>query len=628
MAIEEYRKALRLGKKEYRNRLIHGESPYLPVLEQTLQNTAIAGYESLGIVEIPLDQIAGTYSTGRQPTFTRGFLPLMDEKSEFAQKWIHLCRAHLASGIHDPITAYEFMNQFYVVEGHKRVSVLNHFGAVSIRGSVTRVLPQPEDSKDYRIYQEFLAFYRATGVNYLWFSHEGGFSSLLQVSGTASGAAWDDSLRANFRAFHTVFRRAFLGRAAGKLDLAVGDAMLIYFTIYPFEASLQKTSATVQTELSGLWDEISNLADNTDIQLVLEPSQYRPLFALRSGSHLRIAFLHDKTAESSSWVYAHELGRRDLEAAFGGQVETVCFDSLGTDAAAERALGTAIADEFDLIFTTTPRLLQASVKAALANPKAKLLNCSLNTSHPSVRTYYARMYEAKFLMGAIAGSLTTDDRIGYIADYPIYGITANINAFALGAKMVNPRAKIHLKWSKTIDFDRNQYFDGISYISDQDTIAPDSTQPHYVGLYHRNGGTLSNTALSIWRWGKLYENIVRSVLYGGWKNDANGTRAINYWWGMDAGVIDLICSRSLPSGTARLINFLRDGLCSRMFRPFSTLIQTQDGTQLDFRNHPMTPEEIITMDWLADNVVGSLPAFDQLLPEAQSLVRIQGIQKK
>lgn len=627
MAAEEYRKALRLGKKEYRSRLMRGESPYLPALEQTLQNTVVAGYESLGIVEIPLEQIAGTYSSGRQPTFTHGFLPLMEEKTEFAQKWINLCRTQLTDGIRDPITAYEFMNRFYVVEGHKRVSVLNHFGAVSIHGLVTRVLPQPDDSKEYRIYQEFLAFYRLTGVNYLWFSKEGGFDSLLQASGTSPDRVWDNALRANFRAFHTVFRRAFFQRASGKLDLTVGDAMLIYFSIYPFGASLQKSASTIQTELSRLWAEISNRAKDSDINLILEPNLRRPLFVPRVGSRLRIAFLHDKTAESSSWVYAHELGRRDLEAAFDDQVETVSFSGLDTNMATELAIGDAISDGFDLIFTTTPRMLQASVKAALAHPKAKLLNCSLNTSHPSVRTYYARMYEAKFLMGAIAGSMTTDDRIGYIADYPIYGITANINAFALGAKMVNPRAKIYLGWSKTIDFDR-QRFAGISYISDQDVITPGSTQPHYIGLYCRDNDGLSNTALPVWRWGKLYENIVRSVLYGGWKIDASDTRAINYWWGMDADVIDLIYSRSLPSGTARLVELLRDGLRSRRFYPFSTLIRTQDGTQLDFRNHPMTPEEIILMDWLADNVVGSLPAFDHLLPEAQSLVRIQGIQKQ
>ena len=52
-----------------------------------------------------------------------------------------------------------------------------------------------------------------------------------------------------------------------------------------------------------------------------------------------------------------------------------------------------------------------------------------------------------FLQGVLAGALATQNKIGYVAQYPVYGTVANINAFALGAKFVNPRAKIYLKWS-------------------------------------------------------------------------------------------------------------------------------------------------------------------------------------
>ena len=50
------------------------------------------------------------------------------------------------------------------------------------------------------------------------------------------------------------------------------------------------------------------------------------------------------------------------------------------------------------------------------------------------------MHEAKFIMGAVAGSMAAHDKIVYIADYPIYGTIANINSFAQGVKMTNPRA--------------------------------------------------------------------------------------------------------------------------------------------------------------------------------------------
>ena len=76
----------------------------------------------------------------------------------------------------------------------------------------------------------------------------------------------------------------------------------------------------------------------------------------------------------------------------------------------------------------------AGLKAAIAHPSVKILDCSLNISHKYIRSYYARMFEAKFITGIIAGSLADDDNVGYIADNPVYGACANINAFALGVK--------------------------------------------------------------------------------------------------------------------------------------------------------------------------------------------------
>ena len=90
----------------------------------------------------------------------------------------------------------------------------------------------------------------------------------------------------------------------------------------------------------------------------------------------------------------------------------------------------------------------------------------------------------RFLTGLIAGALTDNDKIGYVAGYPVYGVTANINAFALGAKFVNPRAKIYLEWSSVKNSNPAEAFkrEGIRYVSDQDMITPTSTARRF-GLY-------------------------------------------------------------------------------------------------------------------------------------------------
>lgn len=91
----------------------------------------------------------------------------------------------------------------------------------------------------------------------------------------------------------------------------------------------------------------------------------------------------------------------------------MCYENL-TPELAEKAISDAIQKGCNIIFTTTPEFVQASVQAAIANPNVRILNCSLNTSHRYIRTYYARMHEAKFLMGAIAGAMAENGQLAYI----------------------------------------------------------------------------------------------------------------------------------------------------------------------------------------------------------------------
>jgi basic membrane lipoprotein Med (substrate-binding protein (PBP1-ABC) superfamily) len=71
-----------------------------------------------------------------------------------------------------------------------------------------------------------------------------------------------------------------------------------------------------------------------------------------------------------------------------------------------------VEDGATVIFATTTSLIAACRKAAVAYPQIKILNCSVIMPFPGVRTYYSRIYEAKFISGAIAGAMTKTDRIG------------------------------------------------------------------------------------------------------------------------------------------------------------------------------------------------------------------------
>lgn len=638
MSYEEYTNALKAGQKEYRARLQKGNYPYLPALDEILSYVNVEYEVNLGLCEVPLELIVGTRTRGRTNAFAANFMPLLPANSEFGSKWIKLCTSLQEEGLRDSVKVYEFMNRFYVLEGNKRVSVLKYLDAYSVPCTVIRVVPKRTDSKENQIYYEFLDFYEVTKVNYINFSEKGRFASLLKQIGTPKGEKWSSDDRLEFNSVYARFRKAFEEKGGGKLPITVGDALLAFITVYGYQETKQKTAQEIKNNLAKVWDEFVVLTKDRTIELSMEPpkgsgtiNRHKNLLNLilpDNASKVKIAFFYEKTHRTSSWTYSHELGRLYLENIFPGQVETTRFENVVAGENDLEKMEQAIREGNTLLFTTSAVMISASLKIAANYPDVKVLNCSLNTSHPTLRTYHARMYEAKFLAGAIAGSLTTTNKIGYIADYPIYGRAANINAFALGARMVNPHAKIYLDWNTLKERVRITDDPEINYIMDKDNVSPVTASRHF-GLYRLGGEVPDNLAMTTWHWGKLYEKIVRTVLNGTWKDGdaATGSRAINYFWGMSSGVVDLICSQNLPSGTRRLVDLLRNNICSDTLIPFSGELCAQDGTVMNQADQVMQPMDLITMDWLVDNVVGSIPSISDLTEEAQAIVKMQGLNK-
>ena len=137
----EYEKALALGQKEYKACQAKGLPLYPPVLDEVLTGVDTRGEVELGLVDVPIHLITGTRSAGRQRAFSPSFYPLLGADTELAAKWTALCSAHLSEGINEPIKVYEYLHDFYVQEGHKRVSVLRYFEAVTIPAGQRRTIP-------------------------------------------------------------------------------------------------------------------------------------------------------------------------------------------------------------------------------------------------------------------------------------------------------------------------------------------------------------------------------------------------------------------------------------------------------------------------------------------------------
>ena len=195
--------------------------------------------------------------------------------------------------------------------------------------------------------------------------------------------------------------------------------------------------------------------------------------------------------------------------------------------------------------------------------------------------------------------------------------------------MVNPRAKVYLEWSavcgakaaaqKLVD-------QGIHFISSQDTARFRGDDRSSFGLSYINGEKMELIANPVWKWGIYYEEILRRVLNKTMQAEyGSSNKALNYYWGMSAGVVDVAFSPWLTLPSKRFGNFLRDGIVHNVCTPFLTPIFTQDGEKIG-SGEKLEPDQIIDMDYLVENVVGTIPQYEELSPMGKAVVDTAGVE--
>ncbi len=639
-----YSDARKQGLREYSRSISRGQTGYLPFLEGVLKNIEIVNEIDLGIIDVPLKKVIGTYTHGRSLSFATNFMPILGLDTEFGRKWTALCEIHLNEGIRDPIKVYEYLNWFYVVEGNKRVSVLKYFDAYSYQARVSRLIPKRDESDiNISIYYEFLDFYRKTGINAIWFTKRSSFGKLLaylEGFDPVIPSLHSDKYKYFTNSIYMPFRKIYLELGGQKLPITTGDAFLEFIKVYGMPYDMDE--ALIKPKLSLFIMELDQLADNqtVDVQTIPIEGGENIISTLttfvRPKKHLKVAFVYAGDVQSSSWTYSQEMGRNHVDNVLKDSIETSFVDNVPESLEAYTQLKALAEEGNDVVFVTSPAFINATLKAALEFPETKFLNCSETHSFKHVNTYFGRIYEPRFLAGVVAGAVTRSNILGYVGTHPIPGVINGINSFALGARMVNPDARVRVQWLNSWDnMDSAEaassalIADGADIISHHDTLSNRSVSKEfgvYAALRDRDGlccTSYEHIAAPVWNWGIFYEKMLRNILVSSKKIYSPGQKIVNFWWGMDSGIVDFFYSkRRVPRETQKLVNFLKDMIINGVFHPFTGPIYNRQ-QELKVRHEEIaTREQIITMNWFVDSVDSELPQIADLYGEKDSL---QGI---
>lgn len=628
---EEYKKAQRAAKNRYVIDKTKGLSGNIPSLDRITKDVDIVAEIPLGIDTIPLKRIVGTYFNTRSKTFASNFLPLAEDDTEFADKWQTLCGHHLNEGITEPVKIYEYLNNYYVMEGNKRVSVLKYFDAYSIEAEVIRLIPErDENDLNNKIYYEFLEFSKKTGICSIWLSHENDFLELGKHIDEYNPELneYSNKYEHFMKKVYLPFRTTFHELGGHRFNMTTGDAFLQYIRIYGISNEFREEKR--KPRLKKFLSELEILTQDNAVEIQTEPFDVQRKNMIASltslvnlNKKLKVAFAFEKTIETSGWSYIHNKGREYAEEALKDEIEVTCVENIPVGEGEYSKLREIAESGYDIIFTTSPDHLNVTLRTALKYDSIKFFNCSPVKAFRNVSTYFGRSHEPRFLLGLIAGALTKSNVIGYIDVYNKTEIITGINAFALGVKMVNANAKVVVSWldeygdiEQSKELREKLYESGADIIMQNDLIALQKrNRTRYFGIYSvkydedtKKVKAGENYASIIWNWGRFYEKLLRNISNGNWKGMfSSESKRVSFWWGMDSGLIDIVYSKEkVPPQTQKLVELMKELIIKNRFHTFVGPIYDQNGKcrieDGDIANY----EDMLYMNWFVDNIEGQI----------------------
>lgn len=357
---------------------------------------------------------------------------------------------------------------------------------------------------------------------------------------------------------------------------------------------------------------------------------------------IKAGFIYVGPIGDFGWSYAHDQARRIVDDTYPW-LETVYVEAV-PEGEVEGVIDRLINQEgVDIVVTTSFGFMDGTLSAAQRYPDKIFFHCSGFKRAPNMATYMADFHQVYYLNGVIAGALTKTGKLGYVGAFPIPELKRHINAFALGARRVNPNAQVLVRWLQTSWYDPAgakeaaesliaEGVDVLAFTEDSPTVVQVAAEHglpsfgHYSPMYKFAPNFVASGQLVHWE--AIYFDFFAKV-YAGLYTPKN-LENVDYWWLLREGAVELGADFGMPINPV-----FEDQLKSTMvndpiygeisvydlvfallkamadpeyaFSPFTGPIRDRKGNLRVPEGVRLTMDELITMEWAAEGVVGVWP---------------------
>jgi basic membrane protein A len=334
-----------------------------------------------------------------------------------------------------------------------------------------------------------------------------------------------------------------------------------------------------------------------------------------------LGMCYNATIGDMGWVYAHDEARAIVVEKYPW-VTSVVRESIATSDMYTVA-STMIEDQgADIIIMNSAQFIDVAQKVAKDYPDVMVVYTEgFKRESPNVAYYFGAIFQPTYLTGLMAGALTKTNKIGFVAAMPLPQVNMRINAMAIGAREVNPDAKIVVKWT-------NSWFDPPTEGEVASALIAEGCD---VMAQHQNSPTAVTTAAAkklysfgydadmskfgvgpdgknyhisapAWHWSVVFEKMIQDY--------RDGKNNVDYWSDMSEGMVDLspINRDPIPPKVMELVERRKQEIMDGTFEVFHGPLYRWDNNKLMVpEGEALSLDEIRHIDWFVKNVVVKLP---------------------
>jgi basic membrane protein A and related proteins len=331
----------------------------------------------------------------------------------------------------------------------------------------------------------------------------------------------------------------------------------------------------------------------------------------KSNAAFKVAWIYVGPHNDHGWSEAHDKGRLYVQKQLGSKVQTTYKENIAVGAQLQQTVASLVNDGYKMIFGTSYGYFDK--KLAAQYPQVYFEQATGTDRAKNLAEYFGAAEDTVFLSGMAAGAATKKGNIGFVVAYPIPEVIRHANAFALGARLMHPGAKVHLIWT-------NSWFDPAKeskaakslYSKGADVLGQNVDSPAtgqfaqskhipWVG-YDANAKKFAPTSwltASVYNWGPYYLRRVKAAMNGKWKSGF-------YYGSIKDGFTGLApYGPKVSAKTKRAIAAKRAAIVSGKFYEFAGPLYDQKGKLRIKKGQRMSVKDLYGMNWLVKGVIGS-----------------------